>query len=150
VRELAKYLAGRGRAGLSGRAASPQVGLPRGVALAIALIVLVGCDLQAKQNFQPVAGGDAVRGRQLVQDFGCIGCHTIPGIDNAHANVGPPLTAFGDRVYIAGMLHNDSGNLVKWLRDPQSVVPGNAMPNMDISEPQARDMAAFLYTLRDR
>ena len=148
MRKLAKYAAERGPTSLAGGAASPHVRLPRGVALGIALIVLVGCDLQAKPNFQPVAGGDAVRGRQLVQDFGCIGCHTIPGINNAHANVGPPLTALGDRVYIAGMLHNDPGNLVKWLRDPQSVVPGNAMPNMGISEPQARDMAAFLYTLR--
>jgi cytochrome c2 len=150
VRKLATYSAEPGRTGLPGRAVSPHVRLPRGVALGIMLIVLVGCDLQAKQDFQPVAGGDARRGRQLVQDFGCIGCHTIPGINNAHANVGPPLTAFGDRVYIAGMLHNDSENLIRWLRDPQSVVPGNAMPNMGISEPQARDMAAFLYTLRQR
>jgi cytochrome c2 len=115
---------------------------------AAALAVLGGCDIQAEPTFQPVAGGDARRGQKLIQDFGCIGCHTIPGINNAHANVGPPLTAFGDRVYIAGMLHNDSDNLIKWLRDPQSVVPGNAMPNMGISEAQARDMAAFLYTLR--
>jgi cytochrome c2 len=138
------------RTGLSGGLAPRYRKSLHSVALATVLAVLVGCDIQAKPNFQPVAGGDVVRGQQLVQDFGCIGCHTIPGINNAHANVGPPLTAFGDRVYIAGMLHNDPGNLITWLRDPQSVVPGNAMPNMGISEPQARDMAAFLYTLHER
>ena len=38
-------------------------------------------------------------------------------------------------------------NMVTWLRDPQSVVPNNAMPNMDINQQQARDIAAYLYTL---
>jgi cytochrome c1 len=37
--------------------------------------------------------------------------------------------------------------MVTWLRDPQSVVPNNAMPNMDIDQQQARDIAAYLYTL---
>jgi cytochrome c1 len=62
--------------------------------------------------------------------------------------VGPPLTRFGDRTFIAGMLRNEPANLMRWLRDPQGVVPGNAMPNMGIDEQQARDLAAFLYTLR--
>ncbi|WP_161141564.1 hypothetical protein [Propylenella binzhouense] len=31
---------------------------------------------------------------------------------------------------------------------PQAIVPGNAMPDMGISDDQARDMAAFLDTLR--
>ena len=147
--KLAEYQPCR-RTGLLGGLTARYRQSLSGVGLAAVLVVLVGCDIQAKPNVQPVAGGDSASGRQLVQDFGCIGCHTIPGINDAHANVGPPLTAFGDRVYIAGMLHNDPANLITWLRDPQSVVPGNVMPNMGISEPQARDMAEFLYTLRER
>lgn len=34
-----------------------------------------------------------------------------------------------------------------WLRDPQSVVPNNAMPDLGLNEQQARDIAAYLYTL---
>jgi cytochrome c1 len=34
------------------------------------------------------------------------------------------------------------------LRDPQSVVPGNAMPSTNLTDQQARDAAAYLYTLR--
>ena len=80
--------------------------------------------------------------------FGCTACHSVPGIAGANANVGPPLTRFGERTYVAGMLRNTPSNLVRWIRDPQGVVPGNAMPNMGVSEADARDIAAFLYTLR--
>jgi cytochrome c len=43
---------------------------------------------------------------------------------------GPPLGGVADRVFIAGMLQNNTENLTKWISDPQSVVPGNAMPAM--------------------
>jgi cytochrome c1 len=95
-----------------------------------------------------VPGGDAQRGAKRIQALGCAGCHEVPGVKGANGNVGPPLTRFGDRTYIAGMLSNTPSNLVKWIREPQSVVPGNAMPNMGISEAEARDIAAYLYTLR--
>ena len=95
-----------------------------------------------------VPGADARRAPRLIQDYGCAGCHTVPGVRGADGNVGPPLTRFGDRTYIAGVLRNTPANLVRWIREPQSVVPGNAMPNMGVSEAEARDIAAYLYTLR--
>ncbi|MDQ6626940.1 MAG: c-type cytochrome [Pseudomonadota bacterium] len=95
-----------------------------------------------------VVGGDARRGAALIEAYGCAGCHTVPGIRNANGNVGPPLTRFGDRTYIAGVLRNTPENLVRWIRVPQSVLPGNAMPDMGVTDAQARDIAAYLYTLR--
>ena len=80
--------------------------------------------------------------------YGCPACHTIPGVKNANGNVGPPLARIGERTYIAGMLRNTPPNLVRWIREPQAVVPGNAMPDMGVSEADARDIAAYLYTLR--
>ena len=94
-----------------------------------------------------VTGADAERGRRLAAEFGCARCHTIPGVRDAIGNVGPPLTRFADRTFVAGMLRNEPANLVHWLRQPQSVVPGNAMPDTGLSEQQARDIAAYLYTL---
>ena len=99
-----------------------------------------------RQTWQ-VAGGDARRGQRLVAEFGCAHCHTIPRVRGARGNVGPPLTRFADRTFVAGMLRNEPDNLVRWLRQPQSVVPGNAMPDTGLSDAQARDIAAFLYTL---
>lgn len=62
--------------------------------------------------------------------------------------MGPPLADFGRRIYVAGMLRNTPDNLTSWLRNPQRVVPGNAMPDMGISNPDARDIATYPYTLR--
>ncbi len=95
-----------------------------------------------------VVGGNAEHGPSLIVAYGCAACHTVPGVKGARGNVGPPLTRFGDRTYIAGMLRNTPANLVRWIRDPQGVVPGNAMPNMGVTEAEARDIAAYLYTLR--
>lgn len=95
-----------------------------------------------------VVGGHAERGAALITTYGCGACHTVPGVKGARGNVGPPLTRFGDRTYVAGMLRNSPANLIRWIRDPQGVVPGNAMPNMGVTEADARDLAAYLYTLR--
>lgn len=95
-----------------------------------------------------VVGGDARRAPALIIAFGCAGCHAVPGVEGANGNIGPPLTRFGSRAYIAGMLRNTPANLVRWIRDPQGVVPGNAMPNMGVTDKEARDIAAYLYTLR--
>jgi cytochrome c len=94
-----------------------------------------------------VPNGDPERGRAALQAAGCGACHRIPGLVDASATVGPPLDGWRDRVWIAGLLRNNPENLVNWIQSPQSIKPGNAMPDMGISEEDARDMAAYLYTL---
>ena len=118
---------------------------PFAIASALALNVLPA---HAAEPVWAVPGGSAQRGAQRITQFGCAACHTIPGIKGAKGNIGPPLIRFGDRTYVAGMLRNTPPNLVRWIREPQAVVPGNAMPNMGVSEADARDIAAYLYTLR--
>lgn len=78
----------------------------------------------------------------------CGACHAVPGVPQADGMVGPPLVHFARRTVVAGMLPNTPSNLVLWIRFPQSVVPGNAMPDTGLSDAQARDVAAYLYTLR--
>lgn len=95
-----------------------------------------------------VAGGDARRGRQQIVAYGCGSCHTIPGITGANGMVGPPLTSWSQRRIIAGEVTNTPDNLVYWITVPQSIEPGVAMPNLGVSDGQARDIAAYLYTLK--
>jgi cytochrome c1 len=90
-------------------------------------------------------GGDPARGAVLVGRFSCGACHQIAGVEGANGKVGPPLSTFGDRTMIAGVLPNTPENLVRWLRHPQAVTPGNAMPDVGLSDAQARDIAAYLY-----
>lgn len=109
-------------------------------------LMLGGCDL-GESTPKEATFGNAARGAELIKQHGCGGCHIIPGIRRADGLVGPPLNHMGKRVYIAGLLRNTPANMIKWLRDPQGVVPGNAMPDMGLSEDQARDIAAYLSTL---
>jgi cytochrome c1 len=62
--------------------------------------------------------------------------------------VGPPLGNVARRAVIGGRLSNTPDNLTRWIQDPQGVDPGNAMPNLGVSAAEARDIAAYLYTLQ--
>ena len=75
----------------------------------------------------------------------CGACHRIPGIPGARGTVGPPLDDYRKRVYIAGRNPNVPDHLVAWIRDAPSLDPGTAMPDLDVSEAEARDIAAYLY-----
>lgn len=97
---------------------------------------------------RPASSVDAERGRALIQTYGCATCHTIPGVPRARALVGPPLWGIADRAYIAGVLPNTEGDMIRWLQNPPAVDPRTLMPNLGVSELDARHIAAYLYTLR--
>lgn len=93
-------------------------------------------------------GGDAERGRRLLPQYGCQGCHRIPGVTGSPVNVGPPLAGFGARALVAGRLPNTPEQVAAWLRDPAAVDPQTAMPQLGVGARDAQDMAAYLATLR--
>jgi cytochrome c len=116
--------------------------------LASAVSWVSGCSRPGAGVETIVVGGDAERGRVSLDGFGCGACHVIPGVPGAGGMVGPPLSTFARRAYIAGQLPNEPANLLRWIQDPQAVEPGTAMPNLGVGPAVARDMAAYLYTLR--
>ncbi|MER9298597.1 c-type cytochrome [Mesorhizobium sp. M0621] len=92
-----------------------------------------------------ITGGDPDRAPAIFRRYGCFGCHTIPGIPGADGQTGAPLTGLSKRVYIAGVLENNSDNLVTWIVSPRSFSPQTAMPATGISPEEAKDLAAYLY-----
>nr|WP_232845782.1 c-type cytochrome [Aurantimonas marina] len=110
------------------------------------VVTLAACQDSGAKN-RAAAIGDADVGATLIGRYGCGSCHEIPGIENARGLVGPPLDHMGRRIYLAGMLPNTPANMVQWLRDPQAIVPGNAMPDMGLSRREAADIAAYLFKL---
>ena len=100
------------------------------------------------EAYSLATGGSAHRGVEVIQRYNCGSCHLIPGIPGARGKVGPPLLFFSDRTFIAGEVPNTTENLIRWVRSPQSIEPNTAMPNLGLSEQEARDVAAYLYTLR--
>ena len=92
------------------------------------------------------ASGDPSRGEALFIQYGCGSCHALRNVRNATGMVGPPLDGVALRVIIGGHLANKPENMERWIRDPQHVAPGTAMPNLEVGEADARDITAFLNT----
>lgn len=114
-------------------------------AAAAAASLLSGCGAERPAA---AAGTNVERGRLLLAQYQCGSCHTIPGVPASRGQVAPPLDAFGQRSYIAGRIANRPEALARWIESPQSLVPGTAMPSMGASATDARDMAAYLSSLR--
>ena len=92
---------------------------------------------------------DALRGRALIASgtHGCAACHTIPGIRFPRGIVGPDLSGFASRPFIAGQLPNTSDVLVAFLQNSPALVPNTGMPKLELSSADARNIAAYLYTM---
>lgn len=93
--------------------------------------------------------GDVTAGRQAVEQYLCATCHVIPDVAGASHHVGPALAGIAARPFIAGVLPNNPENMRLWLMAPTTIKPGTAMPDLGISDQDARDIAAFLTTLSD-
>lgn len=128
------------------RSYAPRVST-RALAGVLAALMIDGCSGGSTPSLVS-AIGDPERGSLIVERHACGSCHEIPDRLQADGLAGPPLTHFASRTTIAGLLPNTPTNLVRWLRSPQEVVPGNAMPDLGLTEQEARDVAAYLYTLR--
>ncbi len=115
---------------------------------ALLLLLLTSCGGEARGEARRVDGGDVERGRAALRSYGCGACHIIPGIPEGRGLAGPPLDAWGRRPYIAGHAGNSVENLVLFIQTPQAIRPNTAMPNLGVTNVDARDMAAYLYTLR--
>jgi len=91
--------------------------------------------------------GDPKKGEELVSSLGCFGCHdiqpnkipdsrrTLQGLRREH---GPNLVGLGAKT--------SEDWLVNWLKDPQRYHPGTRMPNLRLSDEEARNVAAFLVS----
>lgn len=113
------------------------------------VVIVIGCiDHRDAKWAAEMTGGSTARGREAIRSYGCMSCHSIPGIQGATARVGPPLRGIASRSYIAGVMSNTPEHMIQWLRNPPSIDSKTVMPNMNVTERDARDIAAYLYTLK--
>jgi putative membrane protein len=118
------------------------------VVIFVAALALSSCDRASGDDRYQLAGANPDRGPAAIRRYGCGSCHNIPGVTGARGMVGPPLGQVSQRVFIAGVLPNEPDNMIRWIENPQAVDPKTAMPNMGVTTQDARDIAAYLYTLR--
>ena len=111
-------------------------------------IALIACHDEATKWSRALTGGDPARGKLALSTYGCIACHTIPGVPGSNALTAPPLIGISQRSHLAGMLENTPENLERWIQHPRQVNPRTAMPEQGVTDQDARDIAAYLYTTR--
>jgi cytochrome c2 len=118
------------------------------VVLLVATAAANGCGGSAMKEAEATTGGNVTRGAAAIGKYGCGACHNIPRVAGATATVGPPLDRVAVRTYLGGHLVNTADNMIRWIQQPQAIDARNAMPDLGVTDQDARDIAAFLYTLR--
>jgi cytochrome c len=119
------------------------------VTIAILIGLTSGCtDNGTAQGGWASTLGYAASGTQILVDRRRGSCHDIPGIHDAHGVFGPPLGSFARLTVPAGNFPKLPAYLVPWLMSPKSLKPRTAAPELGISQQQARDVAAYFYTLQ--
>ena len=108
-------------------------------------------DVSRRNEFNAVkgasSGGDPKRGKELVQNVGCIGCHAIGDETRVRQSRGtsydiaPELTRAGSKV-TADWAYD-------WVKNPRHYNPTTKMPNLRLTDSEAKDVVAYLMTLRD-
>jgi len=89
------------------------------------------------------------RGRELIAQYGCNTCHSIPGIKGPQGLIGPALGSVGSRATISnGRVQNTPENLAKFIQSPASLNPSSNMPGLNMPPADAEQIAAYLRTLR--
>ncbi|HEX9037220.1 MAG TPA: cytochrome c oxidase subunit II [Ktedonobacterales bacterium] len=108
----------------------------------------------AQQQSPAAQSSDALaqQGAKYFVSSPCIGCHMVNGVTNSAGAklIGPNLTHFGSRQWIAGgVVDNTPANLKSWIMDAQSIKPGSDMPTFSNLSPAEVDaLVAYLESLK--
>ena len=90
----------------------------------------------------------AAAGRARFFSTSCVNCHAIQGT-SAKGTFGPDLTRLMSRQTLgAGAAPNTPEKLRAWVRDPQAIKEGCLMPDMQLSDQELDQIAAYLSTLK--
>ena len=121
----------------------------RGMAIAAALALSCGLRSGEKSfaDAQALTGGDPRAGREKAREHGC---GSLPHHPRRRGRgLGGGAAARRDRGADVHRRrpHQHAGHLVRWIQDPPAVDSSTAMPNLGLTERDARDIAAYLYAL---
>jgi cytochrome c2 len=89
----------------------------------------------AARAVRPAGPLPAGRGAEVLARYGCLSCHAV---DGRGARVGPELNGVRGR--------RSREEIIEWLRDPQAMKPGTAMPTFGLSRTEREMLADYLMT----
>jgi cytochrome c oxidase subunit II len=86
--------------------------------------------------------------RNTFLSLSCVSCHTVRGT-SATGTFGPDLSHLMSRTTLGtGAIPNTEANLAAWVKDPQTIKPGNLMPNMQLNARELDDVVTYLSSLK--
>ena len=123
-------------------------------------VLLAACAKQEQPAPQPTASAapavdsghalppaDPARGKEMMTQYACNGCHVIPGIAEG-GNLGPALEKWGTKELIVNKFPNNEQNLTQWILNPPGMDRDTTMPAVGCAQEDARDMAVYLLALK--
>jgi mono/diheme cytochrome c family protein len=102
---------------------------------------------------EPEAATLIAKGREILNSTGCLGCHVL---DGRGGNLGPDMTGVGDKSHLefdfSHFAKNEPREVPYWLKkhfvDPTAVSPDSPMVGMEVSEPDADALTAYVMSFR--
>ncbi|MGA7159365.1 MAG: c-type cytochrome [Bacteroidota bacterium] len=92
-------------------------------------------------------GGSAEKGKEHFENFGCKACHVM-GDDLRVRNArGSSYDFAPELTHAAGKLHPDW--IFDWIKNPRHYNPTTKMPNLRLTDGEARDLVAYIMTMKD-
>jgi len=92
-------------------------------------------------------GGNAAEGKKLFETVGCQDCHVAQGFTKVREargtsyDIAPELTRVGSK--------DNPDWLFDWVKNPRHFNPETRMPNLRLTDGEARNIVAYLTTLKD-
>jgi cbb3-type cytochrome oxidase cytochrome c subunit len=96
---------------------------------------------------EPPVVGNPQQGRTLVETIGCLGCHKIGELSLPDMEIinymdfGSNLGGIGSKTSVKWLYH--------WLKNPKKYFPETVMPRMRLTDQEAADISAYLFTLKN-
>ena len=93
--------------------------------------------------------GNPANGEKLFSAVGCMGCH----VSEQDPSMAPKPTTFKGLTKLQGPNLIGMGSkvspewLFNWLKKPHKYMPSTRMPDLRLSDSDARDLTAYLYDL---
>jgi mono/diheme cytochrome c family protein len=98
---------------------------------------------QARQKAAAeLTGGNPKLAPEILRRYGCVACHNVRGVPAAGGLLGPDLSN------PEKLLTRKPQDLIDWIVDPKAANPKSVMPMTGISQSEARDVVAYLLSLR--
>jgi mono/diheme cytochrome c family protein len=92
-------------------------------------------------------GGSASEGKKLFETVGCQDCHVAGGFTKVREargtsyDIAPELSRVGSK--------DNPDWIYDWIRNPRHFNPQTRMPNLRLSDQEAKNIVAYLTTLKD-